>query len=95
MIIGILSLMVIYVTGLRPHCRATGDVPHAHPHYVHELVPHRQRLVGALPLFHLPSSRRKATSTVAVVPAIVAGLSFVVGMLFLKETKDRDLYSGD
>ena len=28
-------------------------------------------------------------------PIVIAGATFVIGLLFLPETKDRDIYAGD
>ena len=100
MIIGILSLMVIYVTMVYGPIAAL----------LVEMFPTRIRTTSMSLPYHigngwfggfLPAISFAIVAAQGNIysglwyPAIVAGLSFVVGMLFLKETKDRDLYSGD
>jgi hypothetical protein len=95
MMVLVLFILAIYVTMVYARSpRCWWNVPDPHPlHLDVPALPHRQRLVRRLPAGHLASVRwpPPATSTRAVVPIIIAAINLVIGLLFLRETKDVDI----
>jgi hypothetical protein len=85
--------------GLRPDRRdAGGAVPDAHPLHLDEpAVPHRQRLVRRPAAHHGLRHRRADRQHVQrpLVPDHHRRATFVIGTLFIRETKDVDIYARD
>ena len=100
MVIGILTILVIYVTMVYGPIAAM----------LVELFPTRIRYTSLSLPYHIGNGWfggfLPATSFAIVAatgniyaglwyPIIVAGMTFVIGTLFLPETKDRDIYAAD
>lgn len=100
LVVGILTLLVIYVT------MVYGPIAAA----LVELFPTRIRYTSMSLPYHIGNGwfgGLLPTTAFAIVaqtgniynglwyPIVVAGATFVIGMLFIRETKDRDIYAAD
>ncbi|WP_298234084.1 MFS transporter [uncultured Azohydromonas sp.] len=100
LVVGILTLLVIYVT------MVYGPIAAA----LVELFPTRIRYTSMSLPYHIGNGwfgGMLPTTAFAIVaqtgniynglwyPIVVAGATFVIGMLFIRETKDRDIYAAD
>ncbi|WP_157263445.1 MFS transporter [Azohydromonas aeria] len=100
LVIGILTLLVIYVTMVYGPIAAM----------LVELFPTRIRYTSMSLPYHIGNGwfgGLLPTTAFAIVaqtgniynglwyPIVVAGATFVIGMLFIRETKDRDIYAAD